>query len=92
MLAEVAARKAEAAERPYKIADGQGLYLLVTTTGVRSWCMDYRCTDKRRMTTFGPYPDVSIVDARRKRAAVRKLLDDGIDPGAEPLPTLACAR
>jgi hypothetical protein len=40
MLTDVAVRKAKAAEKPYKMPDGLGLYLLVTTTGVRSWRMD----------------------------------------------------
>ena len=89
MLTDVAVRKAKAAEKAYKMADGQGLYLMVTTTGVRSWRMDYRFSDKRRTITFGLYPDVSIVDARKKRAAARKQLDDGIDPGADvELPVL----
>jgi integrase len=86
MLTDVAVRKAKAAEKPYKMADGLGLYLLVTTTGVRSWRMDYRFNNKRRTITFGLYPDVPIVDARKKREAARKQLDDGIDPGAEVEP------
>ena len=89
MLTDVAVRKAKAAEKAYKMADGQGLYLMVTTSGVRSWRMDYRFSDKRRTITFGLYPDESIVDARKKRASARKQLDDGIDPGAEvELPVL----
>jgi hypothetical protein len=39
ILADVAVRNAKAAEKPRKMADGQGLYLLLTTTGVRSWRM-----------------------------------------------------
>jgi integrase len=86
MLTDVAVRKAKAEQKPYKLADGQGLYLLVMTTGRRSWRMDYRFNDKRRTITFGLYPDVSLVDARRKRDAARKELSEGIDPGAEVEP------
>jgi integrase len=87
MLTDVAVRQAKAADKPYKMADGQGLYLLVTTTGGRSWRMDYRFGGKRRTVTFGLYPDVSLVDARRKRDAARKELSEGIDPGAEVEPS-----
>jgi hypothetical protein len=87
MLMDVAVRQAKAADKPYKMADGQGLYLLVTTTGGRSWRMDYWFGGKRRTVTFGLYPDVSLVDARRKRDAARKELSEGIDPGAEVEPS-----
>ena len=69
MLTDVAVRNAKAAQKPYKLADGQGLYLLVMTTGRRSWRMDYLFDDKRRTVTFGLYPEVPLVDARKKRDA-----------------------
>jgi integrase len=83
MLTDIAVRKAKAADKPYKMGDGKGLYVLVMPAGGKSWRMDYRFDGKRRTMTFGRYPDVSLVEAREKREAARKQLSDGIDPGAE---------
>lgn len=82
MLTDIAVRKAKAATRPYKMGDGKGLYLLVMPAGGKSWRMDYRFDEKRRTMTFGRYPEVGLVDARAKRDAARKQINDGIDPGA----------
>jgi integrase len=83
MLTDIAVRKAKAAAKPYKMGDGRGLYLLVMPAGGKSWRMDYRFDEKRRTMTFGRYPEVGLVDARAKRDAARKQINDGIDPGAE---------
>jgi integrase len=86
MLTDIAVRKAKSATKPYKMGDGKGLYLLVMPAGGKSWRMDYRFGEKRRTMTFGRYPEVGLVDARAKRDAARKQINDGIDPGAEVEP------
>lgn len=50
----------------------------------RWWRLDYRrpVTGKRNTLSLGTYPDVSLADARRKREEARKLLAEGVDPGA----------
>ena len=64
----------------YKLADGLGLYLLVTPNGSRLWRMNYRFLGQQKTLTFGRYPDVSLAKARDKRSAARESLADGIDP------------
>jgi len=80
-LTDIAPRNAKKKDKPYKLADGGGLYLLVNTDGARYWRMDYRFGEVRRTLAFGKYPDVSLAEAREMRKAARKLLDDGTDPG-----------
>lgn len=80
-LTDIAPRNAKKKDKPYKLTDGGGLYLLVNTDGARYWRMDYRFGEARRTLAFGKYPDVSLAEARDKRKAARKLLDDGTDPG-----------
>ncbi|EBU7767221.1 integrase [Salmonella enterica subsp. enterica serovar Rovaniemi] len=77
------ARQVETAkpkEKPYKIADGGGLYLLVKTNGSRYWRLKYRIDGKEKLLALGVYPDVSLADARAKRDEARKGIAGGIDP------------
>jgi len=64
-----------------KHTDGDGMYLLVMSSG-KYWRMDYRFADKRKTMALGVYPDVSLLKARQRREKARELLADGIDPGA----------
>src|SRR5574337_2647 len=67
-MAGLTVRQIEAArprERPYKIADGQGLYLYVTTAGAKSWRANYVRAGRQATRTYGRWPDVSLADARR---------------------------
>lgn len=45
--------------------------------------MDYRYGELRRTLAFGEYPEITLAEARDKRLAARKLLDQGIDPSHE---------
>ena len=85
MLTPSAVQNAKPQAKPYKLTDERGMYLLVMPDGARWWRMDYRRPDTRRRNTvsLGTYPDVSLKRAREKRDDARKLLADGIDPGAQ---------
>ena len=80
-LTDIQPRNAKGKDKPYKLTDGGGLYLLVNPDGSKYWRMDYRFADVRRTLAFGKYPLISLAGAREKRTAARKLLDDGVDPG-----------
>lgn len=80
-LTDVQPRNAKPKEKPYKLADGGGLYLLVNTDGGKYWRMDYRFNDKRKTLAFGKYPDISLGGARKRRQEAKALLQQGIDPG-----------
>jgi integrase len=87
-LSDTAVRNAKAKERPYKLADEKGMYLLVNKTG-KYWRFDYRFDGKRKTLALGVYPDVTLKDAREKRDEARKLLAQGIDPSAQKKATKA---
>lgn len=82
-LTDIRARQAKPAGKPYKLADGGGLYLEVRPGGSRYWRLKYRFATKERRLAFGVYPEVSLSQAREKRAAARKVLAQGMDPSEE---------
>ena len=69
-------------EKPYKLFDGDGLYLLVTEKGHKWWRFKYRFDGKEKSLAFGTYPEISLVDARERRNEARRQVANGIDPGA----------
>ena len=80
-LSDPAVRNAKPAGKPYKLTDGEGLYLLVNNAG-KYWRYDYRFLGKRKTLAFGVYPITSLADARDKRSKARKLIANGGDPAA----------
>jgi integrase len=83
MLTPSAVANAKPRQKPYKLADERGMYLLVKPDGARWWRFDYRRpgTGKRNTLSLGVFPDVSLRQARDRRDDARRLLADAIDPG-----------
>jgi integrase len=79
-LTVTAINAAKSKDKPYKLTDGLGLYLLVKETGGRLWRMNYSFLGKQKTLSFGSYPEVSLAKAREKRTAAREALADGQDP------------
>ncbi|MEQ3725843.1 MAG: Arm DNA-binding domain-containing protein, partial [Tateyamaria sp.] len=79
-LTDIALKKLESSERPYKRSDQNGLYVLVKPNGSKHWHMKYRFNNKEKLMSYGPYPLISLKEAREKRDRDRKLLLEGIDP------------
>lgn len=80
-LSDTAVRNAKPKDKTYTLGDGDGMYLEVMPNGSRFWRMAYRQTNgKTNRLTFGKYPEVTLAEARARRLAARKLLDQGIDP------------
>jgi integrase len=68
------------AKGPAVLHDGGGLYLRVKGTGAKSWVFRFQLDGKRRDMGLGPFPDISLAEARGKATERRKLRHDGIDP------------
>ena len=83
-LTELQIRAAKPREKPYKLFDERGLYLLVTHSADsyrgRLWRLRYRYAKTEKLLSLGNYPDVSLKRAREKRDEARRLLADGVDP------------
>lgn len=79
-LTDLALRNAKPRDNPYKLFDGGGLHLIVNPGGSRIWRLAYRFAGKANQLSFGPYPLVSLAEARQKRDEAKKLLLDGKDP------------
>lgn len=82
-LTDPQCRNAEKQEKDYKLADGGGLYLYVTSKGAKSWRLKYRFAGKEKRLVFGRYPELKLADARIRRDDARRLLRDHKDPAAE---------
>lgn len=94
-LTDTDCRHAKRRESPYKLTDGEGMYLFVQPNGSKLWRMAYRYGGKQKTLAFGAYPYVGLADARRKRTEAKTNLAAGKDPGvkASPAETLdALAR
>ena len=81
-LSDAQIKNAKPQEKDYKLMDGFGLFLLITPTNGKLWRFDYRFDNKRKMLALGAYPSVTLAEARQRREDAKKLLANGIDPGA----------
>ena len=85
-LTDTKVRAAKATGKPYKLSDGQQLYLHVSAAGGRSWRMNYQFgrnaqgKPAQKTLTIGPYPAISLADARVARDAAKALLARGVEP------------
>lgn len=82
-LTDSAIKVAKPKDKPYKLTDGQGLYLEVMPTGSKLWRLKYRHSGKEKRLAFGAYPTVTLQGARKKRDEARELLSHGTDPGEQ---------
>ena len=81
-LNDLKVRTSKPKEKPYKLSDIDGLYLLVMEKGHKWWRFRYRFDGKEKLLSLGTYPEISLADARERRDKARKQIAHGIDPGA----------
>lgn len=82
-LNDKAIQAAKPTDKQQKLSDGEGLILLVRTTGSKLWQLRYRFDGKEKTLSIGQYPLVSLTDARKRAFIARQSVHDGIDPLAE---------
>ena len=80
MLTDLTIRTAKSRENPYKLHDGEGLYLLIHPNGSKYWRFKYRFHGKEKLLALGVYPDVPLAKARERVQEARKLIADKTDP------------
>lgn len=81
MLTALQVEHTKPGSKPVRLYDGRGLYLEIAPTGGRGWRFRYFVARRERRMSLGPYPEVSLKEAREKREELRKQVAAGTDPG-----------
>lgn len=79
-LNDAMVRSAKPRERPYKLFDETGLYLIVKPEGGKWWRVKYRFGGKEQSLSLGTYPAVSLKQARLSRDTIRQQVREGVNP------------
>ncbi len=82
VLTDTAIRNAKPSDKPRKMFDERGLFLLVQPSGGKLWRLKYYYLGKEKKLSIGRYPDVSLKVARERRDEARTLLANGADPAS----------
>ena len=80
MLTELQVKSAKPKDKRYMIRDDKGLYLRIDTSGNKYWILRYWEQKKERQISLGPYPDLSLKDARLKRDEIQTARAKGESP------------
>jgi len=81
-LTEMKIKKVKPQSKQVTLFDGNGLFLLITPAGGKLWRFKYRFDGKEKLLALGTYPEISLLDARKRRDEARSQIAHGIDPGA----------
>jgi len=80
-LTDAKVKNAKPGTKSVKMADGRGMYLLITPAGGKCWRLKYRLQGKEKVLALGTYPEIPLAEARERREAARSQLAHGVDPG-----------
>jgi len=80
-LSDTTCKNVKPKEKPFKLADEKGMFLLINTNGSKYFRFKYRFAGKEKTLALGVYPDTSLKSAREKRDEARGMLANSIDPG-----------
>jgi hypothetical protein len=88
MLTDVALKNLKPKEKPYKVTDRDGMYVLVSTTGTVSFRLDYRLNGRRETVALGRYDKAGISLARPRELCVdaKRMIREGRSPAFEKHP------
>lgn len=91
-LTDVEIRNAKPGKAPIKMADGRGMFLLLTPAGGKLWRLKYRIGGREKLLALGAYPAIGLSAARKRREEARAMIAQGIDPAREKQRDKARAR
>jgi hypothetical protein len=91
---EIAFRNTKTGLKPYLLSDGQGLSLRIRPNGAKTWLLRYRRpgTGKENFLSLGPYPDVSLIEARRRAGTAVSYIGACRTPARWRLGEFTCLR
>lgn len=79
-LTDTGIRSSKPKDKPYKLSDSNGLYLLVHSNGSKYWRFRRTINGKDTTRALGMYPIMTLAEARKARDEFLKSLSQGIDP------------
>lgn len=79
-LTNIQINKAKPRNKPYKLSDAGGMYILIHPNGSKYWRLKYRLHGKEKAFALGVYPNIPLVEARELREKVKKEIKAGVDP------------
>lgn len=79
-LTDMKIKAAKSKDKQYKLADGEGLFILVTTSGAKHWRYRYYYHGRERLMALGRFPAISLRMARQLRDEAKEKLVNNIDP------------
>lgn len=82
-LTDLKIKNAKPGPKPVKLSDGQGLQLVVTPAGGKSWKLAYRFGGRQKELTIGSYPIIGLQEARQKRDDAKRQLAEDLDPSVQ---------
>lgn len=74
---------AKPTDKPFRLADAGGLFLYVPPSGKKVWRMRYRYEGKEKTLVIGPYPQISLTEARSRQSEAKMKLLAGVDPAEQ---------
>ena len=83
MLTHIQIASAKPSAKPFNLSDSQGLFLTVQPNGSKLWRLSYRYLGRQKTLLLGPWPEVTLADARVRRDEARKQIAAGLDPAQE---------
>src|SRR5262245_25697821 len=79
-MGKLSARTIAGIDQRGQYGDGRGLWLQYSAYGTKSWLLRYMIGGRARSMGLGPYPEVSLAEARDLAHEYRKQARAGIDP------------
>lgn len=77
LLSDLVVRRAKPREKPYRMADGEGLYLFVPPSGICAWQYRYKHDGKAQTLTLGKLAVMGLAEARKRAEDARSAAADG---------------
>ena len=80
ILDDMTIRNAKPKTKEYTLSDGDGLHILIKPSGSKLWRFRFSMSSKPDTMSFGIYPEITLLEARKKRTEARSLVARGINP------------
>src|SRR5215813_2484605 len=77
LLKDVSIRNLKPRSKPYRLRDGDGLFLYVPPSGLVAWQFRYKIQGRSQTPTIGKLADIPLAEARKRADKARADAADG---------------